>query len=383
MAGDRPLQSSSIESDEKLLERVTDALRAGPGTLAWQRVLEELGVDASGGTASGAEESAGLGGGRGGGRGGDPSGVREETELLLRVRERLAMGRNWREIAAGEGFTRKLMQRIDQQPQAAGTSVTLWIFAAAMLAVAAVIGWAVVSWLRALPDVAEPPRRGDEARTAPAAVSYGSPRVVWEFGRPWPTQTLLLGALPAEADGEGWRAARGPLPPQAGGAEAGAGAADRPPTPAATLAVLTAPLPVAQAAVIEVEFEAPPDVDPHLAVHLVLTPSLEADERLASRPGGGEWVWQWQASGMSVVQPDTSVTLLPARPGGARRTVLLQLTDQARRVVVSVDGDVVYRGATGWSSPPTELFAGVRFVARGELRGGVVTARALRVYEGR
>ncbi|MFN4243399.1 MAG: hypothetical protein ACK4PI_09200 [Tepidisphaerales bacterium] len=377
MAGDRPLQSSPIESDEKLLERVTDALRAGPGTLAWQRVLDELGVDASGGTASGSERSAG----QSAARRGDPAGVREETELLLRVRERLAMGRSWREISAGEGFTRKLMQRIDQQPQAAGTSVTLWIFAGAMLAVAAVIGWAVVSWLRALPDVGEPPRRGDEARTAPAAVSYGSPRVVWEFGRPWPTQTLLLGALPAEADGEGWRAVRGPLPPPGDGAQAGA--ADRPPTPAATLAVLTTPLPVAQAAVIEAEFEAPPDVDPHLAVHLVLTPSLEADERLASRPGGGEWVWQWQASGMSVVQPDTSVTLLPTRPAAPRRTVLLQLTDQARRVVVSVDGDVVYRGATGWSSPPTELFAGVRFVARGELRGGVVTAKALRVYEGR
>lgn len=366
MAIDGPLERSPIEADEKLLERVTEALRAGPGTLAWERVLEELSVGSGGRTSQAAA---------------DPDGVRAETELLLRVRERLAMGRSWREVQAGEGFTRKLMQRIDQQPQASGTAVTLWIFLAAMLAVAAVVGWAFVAWLRSASDSPAAGVETDRGPATPSVVSYGSPRVTWLFGRPWPAETLLAGGLPTEADGDGWRPARGR--PTEGATASEAGRADD--GPAGAMALLTTPLPLNGLSVIEAEFDAPVAIDPQLAVHIVLTPSTDVDARLASRPGGGEWVWQWQASGLSLVHPDTSVTLLRSTPAAAqagRRTLLLQLSDRGRSVVVSVDGEVLHRGPTGLTGSG-ELFVGVRFVARGELRQSVPGVRALRVYDGR
>lgn len=350
----QPDKPSVIESDQRLLERITDALRAGPGTLAWEQAIRDLAPGTSRVT--------------------DPDGIRAETELLMRVRERLAMGRSWREVRAGDGFTRKLMERLDQQPQSAGSPVTLWVFAIAMVAVLGVLLWGAVSWYRdnaasGRPDHASPSRPGG------LVVAYGSPWIVWDFGKPWPAQTRFDGALATEADGNGWRAEPAPLTP----ADAG---------PAGRAATLTLPLPLVRGVcVIEVELDLPPDIDPHLTTHLFLATTTDADERLATRPAGQEWVWQLQHSGSSVVLGNASVVMLSRetvpRTAG-RMTVQIQVADAGQTAAVSINGQPVFRGSTELAlSSGSELFLGVRFIARDDLRGGVVTARSVRVFESR
>jgi hypothetical protein len=112
-----------FEADQKL-QLLTDALRAGPGSPEWRTALADLG-------------SAGAGGGEG------------EYQLLLRARERLASGRAYREVRAGPGFTRKVMEGIDRDEQSLlrflpSANWIAGIAAAAVLGVLAVVATLVV-----------------------------------------------------------------------------------------------------------------------------------------------------------------------------------------------------------------------------------------------
>src|SRR5215207_9469757 len=75
-----------FQTDEKL-KALSEALRAGPGSPQWRDAVSEW---------SAGNESS-------------------EHELLLRVREHLASGKSYREIRAGAGFTRLVMEGIEQE----------------------------------------------------------------------------------------------------------------------------------------------------------------------------------------------------------------------------------------------------------------------------
>lgn len=81
-------ETSQFEADQ-FLKLLTDALRAGPGTPQWHEAVTQLRVT----TASEAEE----------------------YRLLLQAREHLESGREYRSISAGPGFTRKVMEAIDEE----------------------------------------------------------------------------------------------------------------------------------------------------------------------------------------------------------------------------------------------------------------------------
>lgn len=102
-------ETSNFETDE-FLRLLTDALRAGPASPEWRDAVTRL-------RQSGAAEA-------------------DDYRLLIAARENLESGREYRSVRAGPGFTRKVMQDIEQEaagrtPGAAPTSI---------LAIAAIVG---------------------------------------------------------------------------------------------------------------------------------------------------------------------------------------------------------------------------------------------------
>jgi hypothetical protein len=85
-------QSMDLESDQ-FMTLLTDALRAGPGSPEWHQAV---GVLRASGTSAGADE----------------------FQMLVRAREDLESGRDYRSVKAGPGFTRKVMRAIEEEGSA-------------------------------------------------------------------------------------------------------------------------------------------------------------------------------------------------------------------------------------------------------------------------
>ena len=84
-------QQMDLES-EQFMTLLTDALRAGPGSPEWHQAV---GVLRASGGAAGADE----------------------YQMLVRAREDLESGRDYRAVKAGPGFTRKVMRAIEEEGQ--------------------------------------------------------------------------------------------------------------------------------------------------------------------------------------------------------------------------------------------------------------------------
>src|SRR5437762_5700641 len=111
-----------FESDQ-FLTLLTEALRAGPGSPEWHDAVGRL-------TSATSVEP----------RLRDVKNA-NEYQLLIRARQDLESGREYRAVRAGPGFTRRLMQTIDDGggAQRQVTPVTTWIamFSGAILVIAA------------------------------------------------------------------------------------------------------------------------------------------------------------------------------------------------------------------------------------------------------
>ena len=97
---------------EQFMTLLTDALRAGPGSPEWSQAVKLL--RASGGDV-------------------------DEYTLLQSAREHLDAGKDYRSVKAGKGFTRKLMDGIDQEGKRAGPSSAGIIAIIAGLVIVAVL----------------------------------------------------------------------------------------------------------------------------------------------------------------------------------------------------------------------------------------------------
>ena len=115
-------QSMDIESDT-FMELLTEALRSGPASPPWRQALEVL-------------QAAGEKG--------------EEYALLCRVRENLESGKPYRTIHAGNGFTQKLMTRLDEPGRARWQIPTAGVIAL-ISAGAVVIAAGIILWLLVTP----------------------------------------------------------------------------------------------------------------------------------------------------------------------------------------------------------------------------------------
>jgi hypothetical protein len=107
-----------LQSDQ-FMTLLTDALRSGPGSPEWHQAVKTLRSSPGGAQA-------------------------DEYQLLYAARERLEAGKEYRSVRAGPGFTRKVMQGVDEEGQpAAGlptANIIALLAAGAILVVVIVIG---------------------------------------------------------------------------------------------------------------------------------------------------------------------------------------------------------------------------------------------------
>lgn len=112
---------AELDFESSQLQLVTDALRAGPGSPQWREALAAF------------EHAPGA----------------DEYKLLYAARERLASGREYREVRAGPGFTRQVFDAIEREESASpaalpSANLIAAISAIVILGIVLAVGWMVV-----------------------------------------------------------------------------------------------------------------------------------------------------------------------------------------------------------------------------------------------
>src|SRR4051812_37492123 len=156
---------------------LTDALRAGPGSPEWHQAVGKL-------RTSGAKGA-------------------DEYQLLIRAREDLESGKEYRSVRAGPGFTRNVLKAIEEEDGKGGggissANVIALIAAAAILAVLVVVG---VILLRG-----GPPPAVDPVKQLQGAIFKNTVAVVdFSTGTPAGPEWKLVGEVPLKVVGKGLR----------------------------------------------------------------------------------------------------------------------------------------------------------------------------------
>lgn len=168
---------AAFEADD-LLKLLTDALRRGPGSPQWQQAVQRVA---------------------------DPNlPDRDEYKLLIMVRERLESGKPYREVRAGQGFTRNLFSKIEAGDEPRSARRTVLPLAVALVSLVVLVGaiGVLLHWLsRSTGDMAGLSRQ-----------LFITPVRQWDFTKTMPADLDRVGSLPLEIRGDALRPDRGPPP---------------------------------------------------------------------------------------------------------------------------------------------------------------------------
>src|SRR5688500_1543725 len=259
---------TDLDFESSQIQLLTDALRAGPGSPEWRAAMDSVAA------AAGRSEA-------------------EEYKALYAARERLASGRQYREVRAGPGFTRKVFDAIEHEEDADGATPGVMPAANLIAAVSALVILGVLSivvWLIA------PTRGGREQQQGTAlAQTYFVDRIVDATfaGALDNDDWTAFGKLPVEAK-NGLRPGAAPNAAAAPDAYTGGGVFHR--------RTIDAKQPFA----VEATMRIPKPADA-AAVQLFVTdsPTFAGDRAMTDR----ELVWHVRGAQATVATPDGAVEL--------------------------------------------------------------------------
>ncbi len=300
-----------FESDP-MLTALSDALRAGPGSPQWRDAVNRLRE-----------------------QGGDQA---DEYLLLCTAREHLASGRTYREIHAGPGFSRKVMQAVEQEHAGGPSRVAPTAGIIALLSAVVVIGVVAsagyVIWRN--------------------SGSTPSPRQ--DLGQIYFTETELNVQLNAAP--KGWRQVGAlPLTFEKGLRPGDAPAGDAEFVGGALLweqSVLPS-----KPMQVEVTLRLPsPESKVVAQVFVTDDPSL-SDARATSPH---ELAWTYRAGAASVALPSGRVEPATFKPGPKQQTVEVRIQFDAQSAAIDMGGKPVWSGPHGLDTAKPR-FIGVRFLA--------------------
>jgi hypothetical protein len=323
-------QVSQFEADP-FLKLLTDALRAGPGSPQWHEAVRQL-------------------------REVNPSEA-DEYRLIITAREHLESGRDYRSIRAGQGFTRKVMDAIEQESGRRGRLPLANVIAgiAALCVVSVIVVLCVVLY-----------RGGAPAGTVDelAGMYFGKPAIASEFIDSTPPEWQQFGLAPVKPlAGRGLRGghfAENEREYRGGGVHA------------------ASPLPVEQAFALEATIrtgKATSQVD--LQVFVAESPNFAG----AKATGDREFVVELLDGQVSIFKPVTSLAAGPARVDSAGGTLRLLIKIDRTFTVVECDGRQIYAGPHGLGTG-AQRWPGVRFLTRGPEKGlEDVSVQSLRVLK--
>jgi hypothetical protein len=312
-----PVSMTDLDFESSQLQLLTDALRAGPGTPLWREALATL------------ENESGA----------------DEYKLLYAARERLASGRRYREVRAGQGFTRKVFDAIDDEQSArtgAWPSANL-IAAASALVILTVL--AIVVWLIMPP--AE--KTSSDLSQTYFVNTLSSSRFDGELGMEW----AAFGSLGVEAK-QGLR----PILKDLGDNFRGGGVFYE--------RSVAANQPFALEASVRVN---KPSDD--LAVQLFVTD--DANFTGDSATSEHELVWLARSGEASVVLPGGHLQGQGTKLPIGQAPLEVRLTVNQQDAIVEMNGQKMWSGKNGLDGNKPRM-VGLRFLARGagKDRGGVV-----------
>jgi hypothetical protein len=316
---------TELDFESSQLQLLTDALRAGPGSPEWRAALESI-------------SSAGAGGG---------GGV-DEHKLLYAARERLASGRQYREVRAGPGFTRRVFEAIEQEGDGDGATPRALPAANLIAAISALVilgVLAIVAWLIIPGTDARQQQANDLSQT------YFVNRIVdATFDRGLGADWTAFGKLPLEAkDG---------LRPSGTGATASG-------PPNAVMgggAVLRRTIDANQPFAVEAVVKIPKPSD-NVIVQVFVTdsPSFTGDNAMTPR----ELAWLVQGTRGSVAAPDGAVEFAET-PVRAGQRINVRITANQSDAAVEMNGRKLWSGPIQLDPKPPRT-VGVRFLAQGKV----------------
>lgn len=322
MTKDSNRQVTDLDFESSQLQLVTDALRAGPGSPEWRAALEAV-------------ERAGGGGAAG-----------DEYRLLYTARERLASGRQYREVRAGPAFTRKVFDAIEEEDAAGRTpralpSANLIAAGSALviLGVLSMIVWLIVP--RGGADDANAPPGDDLAQT------YFVNRVEQTtFAAGLDAEWQTFGKLPVDAR-SGLRPAPGaePSPAFVGGG-----------------AMLRRTMPADQPFALEASVKLPKPSD-DVAVQVFVTDSAAFDNDRATTPH--ELVWLARGAAASVALPDGTIEAANS-PVQAGQSIEVRVTVNRGQAAVEMNGRRLWSGPNQLD-PNKPRALGLRFLTQNKI----------------
>jgi hypothetical protein len=281
--------TTPAESDP-FLELLTDALRAGPGSPQWADAVAKL-------------------------RDGGVQGA-DEYKLILRAREDIELGRDFRKVSAGPGFTRKVLDAVEREGRRRQGLPTATIVAIlAGLVILGVIVTVIVIMSRGgggTTGAGQAAIERLESASLPVSVASGS--------------------LPGALDGF-----------QASSTEASGVTRGR--------AITTRPLDAGVPAVIECEFTVPPAGDRHL-VQLFIADSPDAASDLSLSYSEGRV--SVALPGPAASPPEAATLGTPGQPLKAA------IRFDRETAIIEAGGRRLFAGPHGLGGAPR--YAGLRFV---------------------
>ena len=300
-----------FQSDPQLIT-LTDALRAGPGSPQWRDAVNRLRE-----------------------QGGNQA---DEYLLLCTAREHLASGRSYREIHAGPGFSRKVMQGVEQEhagaPSRIAPTAGLIALLCAIVLIGVVASAAYLFW------------RGGGSTTPPRQ----------DLGQIYFTETVLdvqldavpsgwrrVGALPLKFD-NGLRPGDAP----AGDAEFVGGA----------LLWEQSILP-SKAMQVEVTLRLP-SPESKLVAQVFVTDDPSLSDARATSPH--ELAWTYRGGAATVALPSGRVEPATFKPGAKQQTVEVRIQFDAQSAAIDTAGKPAWSGLHGLDAAKPR-FVGVRFLA--------------------
>lgn len=335
-------QPMDVESEE-FFDLLTEALRAGPGSPSWHQAVQILRT-----------------------RQGD--GEAEDYRLLCAAREHLESGRAYREVRAGPGFGRKVLDAIEELPGDGGSrrgvplaNVIAIVCAIGLLLVVLTLGYLLAPGSGQRGSIEELAQTSFMAAGAPIAFSGGEMPAGWR----------TIGPLALDA-GNGLR-----LSGQDGrGAPAGEFRGGG--------IVWLSPMQPDEAFAVEVMLEVTRPAD-DLVAQVFVTDQPQFSEDRGTSPH--ELVWLLQGTRLRLVLPDgrgeAEETLgLPS----ASRKVLVRLRLGRDLAIIDDSGG---RGGAGppvlkrlWAGPhqldrDAPRYVGVRFLRRGDSQANPISVQSI------
>ena len=322
--------ADTIESNP-LFPLLTDALRAGPGSPEWHQAIARL-------RSEGLSDS-------------------DEYRMLVSVREHLASGRDYKSIRAGPGFTRKVLENIEQERKTGGkrpsgvpvATIVASISVLAVVVVMVYVGYRLWS---------NPPPKATAEELAGAYFPKVQQSAAFDSGVPAGWREVGSSRLPLKADKNGLR----PGSPEA------AAPSTNPADTIGRAVVSTTPVSADEPFAVEVKLK-PGRVSEGLIVEIFISSDSDfsADKSTSSK----ELVWLLKGTHQQVrlgggdsggplfdgQRPD-----VPAGAGAARSTDPWTIRINVNRefAVAFNGGQQLWAGPHGLAAKPRT--AGVRFL---------------------